>query len=104
MDEGELKRSFARNRRLADRFGKLIGVGLSMEIVFLLIFAENKSWKEILAGIFATAVIAVGVCFEIHFGGQPEDEALNLHQISDQNIAEVEAPAAEPSQNAEQAR
>jgi hypothetical protein len=104
MDEGELKRSFARNRRLADRFGKLIVVGLSLDIVFLLIFAENKSWKEILAGIFATAVIAVGVWFEIHFGGKAEDDALNLQQISDQKIAEADARAAEANQKAEEAR
>jgi hypothetical protein len=104
MDEGELKRSFARNRRLADRFGKLIVVGLSLDIVFLLIFAENKSWKEILAGIFATAVIAVGLWVEIHFGGKAEDDALNLQQISDQKIAEADARAAEANQKAEEAR
>jgi len=76
MDEEELRRSFARNRRIASRFGKLIVVGLSLDIVFLLVFAENKSWKKTLAGIFATAVIAAGVWFELWPAPGSEDTEL----------------------------
>ena len=65
--DDELKARFAKNTGFAGWFARLIVAGLVLDIVFLLIFSENKSWKEVASGIFATFVIGLGVWLESIF-------------------------------------
>lgn len=105
MDESEtLKSTFARNSRWSGWSGQAIVAGLVLDIVVLLLFAADKSWKETAAGIFATFVIGAGVWLEIHFGHKAETAAVRLQQISDERIAQFGKETAEANARALEAQ
>jgi hypothetical protein len=105
MDEtdDELKARFARNTGLAGWLARLIVAGLDLDIVFLLIFSEKKSWKEVACGIFATVVIGLGVWLESIFDEKAHKDAAELQRRSDERVAEANARAAEANRIAQEA-
>lgn len=101
-EKEDLKSIFENNRRWAEWSAKAIVIGLALDIVVLLLFSANKSFWEIVSGIFATLVIAAGVLAEIHFDGKAGDSASELQRVSDEKIAESNAIAEEARARANQ--
>jgi hypothetical protein len=99
----KLKSAFEKNGRRAGWSGQAIVVGLALDIVVLLIFAADKSWKETAAGIFATFIIGAGVWLEIHFDHKAQAAAVILQQLSDLAVAEARERAAQAEARAAEA-
>jgi hypothetical protein len=99
-----LKKSQEVNGARSHLWAKVLVVGLALEVAVLLAFREGKSWVETVAGVFTALLVAVSVGLEIHFGKKADKAFSELQQISEENIAEAHARAAEANQIAEQER
>jgi hypothetical protein len=119
MGERErLKREFTRLRRRVRIGARILLLGLGVEIIVLLIFAQGKPWCETASFILSVIVVIMGVWIEEAAGNQAEDVAEELQQMADSDVAgageraadanrkaeEAEARAAEANQKAEEAR
>lgn len=90
-----LKALAAHNQLLADWSTRVVLLGLLAEIGVTFAYTKEKSRSEIILGVLATMVIALGVYGEVRFGSRAAQEAATLQSISDEKVAELNLKAAQ---------